>query len=163
MAARRAETHTEFGVNKHAAPNPELARPVLLNQSNRPAQPPDLMKGKENINKAQARNPASDIKILRNHVNPRVMSHEKVLAPEWNPWKKKQGRPHFKTDHYIKDRQPTVHARFLRGGTSGTLFGLRFRPGFPNDPFWPLSGKSAGGGGSFLRRPDNRCSDCRPQ
>jgi hypothetical protein len=51
----------------------------------------------------------------------------------------------------------------LRGDTSGTLFDLGFRPDFNNDPFRPLSGKSAGGGGSFLRRPDNRCSDCRPQ
>ena len=129
MAARPAETHTEFGLKNQTAPNSELAKTLLLNQSNRPAKPPDLMKGEENINKAQARNPAADIIILRNHVNPRVMSHKKVLAPEWNPRKKKQGRPHFKTDHYIKDRQPTVHARFLGGNTSGTLFGLRCSSG----------------------------------
>jgi len=136
---------------------------MLLNQSNRSAQPPDLMKGEENINKAQARNPAADIVILRNLVNPHVVSHKKVLAPKWNPGKEKQGRPHFKTDHYIKDRKPTIHARFLRGDTSGTLFDPGFRLDLNNDPFRPLSGKSAGGGGSFLRRPDNRCSDCKPQ
>ena len=103
------------------------------------------MKSQENIDEPQARYCATDIIILCDRVNPHVMVNKKVLVPNRDPREQEQGRPHFKTDHHIKDSQPTVHARFLRGDTSGTRSGLRVRQSFHDNPFRPLSGKSSGG------------------
>lgn len=144
----------------HACP---LGTPDLLHQPNRSPQPPNFMKRQEDIYEAEARNAAANIVVPRKRVDPGVMPHKKILAPQRDPGKQEERCPHFETDHDVKDSQPTVHARFLRGGASGTCYGLRFRQSCHDDSSMPFSGKSAGGAGSFLRRPGNRCSGCRPQ
>jgi hypothetical protein len=121
------------------------------------------MERQENVNQAQARDAAANIIVPRERVDPGIVTHKKILAPQRDPGKQEERGPHFEADHHIQDSQPTVHARFLQGGASGTPYGLKIRRRCYDDPSAPFSGKTAGGAGFFLRRPGNRCSGCRPQ